>query len=288
MLNSNLVNLSPNSKIENIIYSTTDYSWFKKVEANREVNLDSGKRKELEESILKNGMIFPVLVNEDGYVYDGQHRLSICKKNNLPVSYFVMPNLTLELMRELNATPNVWSFKDYVDSYKETNPIYANISNLANKYKVNETLVVGLATGKLNNATTRNDALKLGKIIISDRCWKVVEDFLLYLLKFQGEFKLPNDHAYALFKVWTLSSIDKKRLLRLSQKIKDIWVGTNKNRFQLEIAMFDCYNNGLSNAKRVFTYQQTNKKSNRIFILGEQSKSDYEDLEIYNYYKSKV
>lgn len=64
---------------------TRDYSIFKKLPGNREVSIESG----LIDSMQSNGYLkqYPILVDSEMRIIDGQHRLIAAKELNLPVSY---------------------------------------------------------------------------------------------------------------------------------------------------------------------------------------------------------
>lgn len=99
------------------IQVTKDYSKFKIVNGNREINKAHVKR--LAKSISDNNLLEfnPILVNKNYEVIDGQHRLTVAQENNLPV-YFVMVNPAgLAEVQLLNANSKAWSMSDYLKSY---------------------------------------------------------------------------------------------------------------------------------------------------------------------------
>lgn len=59
----------------------------------------------------------PVLVNEKYQVIDGQHRLEASKLNEQTVYFMVVPGLTIDDARLLNALQRTWSLLDYAYSY---------------------------------------------------------------------------------------------------------------------------------------------------------------------------
>ena len=68
--------------------STTDYSIFKKLDGNRNLVLKGKSYEELKKDMIEvGGNTSPIHITNDGYVYDGQHRLHIAKENDLPVLY---------------------------------------------------------------------------------------------------------------------------------------------------------------------------------------------------------
>ena len=55
------------------VFETTDYSMFKKIDYNRSVSRSNVKK--IMKSIIEYGLIVPIVISEDGYIIDGQHRL---------------------------------------------------------------------------------------------------------------------------------------------------------------------------------------------------------------------
>ena len=64
-------------KDDNVIYVTRDYSMFKTVTGNREV--DKGHVQKLKREIQKKDLDLPIFINENDEVVDGQHTLQARK-----------------------------------------------------------------------------------------------------------------------------------------------------------------------------------------------------------------
>jgi len=103
------------------IQVTKDYNIFKTLSSNRQVNQNHVKQ--LQKSLQENPHLFetrPILVNENMFVIDGQHRLQAAKANNSPVYYVVGEGITVEDTRSLNTTQNNWAPIDFARSYAST------------------------------------------------------------------------------------------------------------------------------------------------------------------------
>ena len=69
------------------IHETTNYSMFKHLEFNREI--DQKNLNKIKESIKAEGQKQPIALTSDAYIYDGQHRFMALRALGLPVWYYV-------------------------------------------------------------------------------------------------------------------------------------------------------------------------------------------------------
>jgi hypothetical protein len=105
-------------EINTKIFQTKDYSAFKSIEGNRP--LDERHVKELMKNIEKHGNLtpsFPVVVNENIEVIDGQHRIAALQELGWPVFYQVQEGLGLEVVQGINHASRNWSWLDYAESF---------------------------------------------------------------------------------------------------------------------------------------------------------------------------
>lgn len=106
------------------VYATKDYSQFKVMGGNRDVNDHAVGQ--LVNLMVTNGNLtleYPITVNEHGFVIDGQHRLAALKELKWEVGYIVMVDGGIEQVRAINRGGHNWSWRDIASSY----------SNLGNK-----------------------------------------------------------------------------------------------------------------------------------------------------------
>lgn len=99
------------------VLSTIDYGQFKIDKANR--HLQAKHVKDLAMSIqTHNYMPYnPIMISQDGYIIDGQHRIAAARSLKIPVSYVVVPNTNLETVRLLNANLRPWALNDFVNCF---------------------------------------------------------------------------------------------------------------------------------------------------------------------------
>ena len=112
------------------IYSTMDYSAFKRLEGNRAV-LNNRKSK-VRRSIEQNGYIqSPLCVNEHMEIIDGQARFEVLKEKDMPIEYYIVPGAGIAECIAMNVYGTKWGLMDYVNSYAEQgNENYIRFRNL--------------------------------------------------------------------------------------------------------------------------------------------------------------
>ena len=98
------------------VYSTKDYSMFKKLNGNREVM--ENRKKLLKESIVERGWIRnPIVVNEKMEIIDGQGRFEALKELGMPIEYVFSHVATIQDCIHLNVKQKNWTNVDYIASY---------------------------------------------------------------------------------------------------------------------------------------------------------------------------
>ena len=97
-------------------YVTTDYSIFKNLCGNRDIEkrrIQKAKRG----FQLAGQQLLPVAVNEKMEIIEGQARVMACKELGIPVEYTIRKGSTVKDAILLNTTSTKWSIMDYVKSY---------------------------------------------------------------------------------------------------------------------------------------------------------------------------
>jgi len=97
------------------VYSTTEYSKFKKLRGNRAINELHVRR--LVEAIKEKDLQIPIIVDEDMNVLDGQHRLDAYKIVGNPIFYIVKNKFDLQDVRNVNSVARKWTLTEYLMSY---------------------------------------------------------------------------------------------------------------------------------------------------------------------------
>jgi hypothetical protein len=97
------------------VHTTRDYSLFKTLNGNRDVNHLHLSR--LKESMNKNHLTTIIMVNEKFEIIDGQHRFLISQELKLPINYIISKGYGLNEVQVLNANMKNWAIVDYVNGY---------------------------------------------------------------------------------------------------------------------------------------------------------------------------
>lgn len=97
------------------IQQTTNYSQFKSIVSNREVDETHVKR--LMRAIQKKDLLHinPITVNSKMEVVDGQHRLEAATRLEIPVFYIVDDKVTKHDIAAINSNAKNWSVLDYIN-----------------------------------------------------------------------------------------------------------------------------------------------------------------------------
>lgn len=126
------------AEVVGFIQSTSDYSKIHIHPLNREIQREHVEK--LKQSMLEENMLIPVLINQDGYVIDGNHRTTAWMELHYPIYFYIVENYNVIHMQKMNALQLNWNLEDYLQHYvtkeKET---YIKFNNLINKYKINIT-----------------------------------------------------------------------------------------------------------------------------------------------------
>ena len=150
----------------NTVMKTKDYSRFKTLGGNRQLNELHLKR--LLTSVMVKNLLFanPILVNEKFEIIDGQHRFAVCQNLGFPVHYLLVENLGLSEVQTLNANTKNWKIEDYIDGYCDMGlQEYCYLKSLMTKTGLGVTILLGIfAAGTTSGSTLyslREGELKL-------------------------------------------------------------------------------------------------------------------------------
>jgi len=114
-MNNTFVATNANRDEALCVYSTKNYSQFKTITGNRDVNRANVKK--IMDSMKVEHLRVPAIINKRGEVCDGQHRLEACKQLELPFYFIVLPNYELKEVQEINANQRNWKDMDFLNSF---------------------------------------------------------------------------------------------------------------------------------------------------------------------------
>jgi hypothetical protein len=99
------------------IHSTKNFSMFKYFSSNRKI--DKNHLNRLMASVEEKNLLkdFPILVNSDYYVLDGQTRLEVAKQLDIPIFYRISKDMIEDDISLINSNCKTWQLDDYLKSW---------------------------------------------------------------------------------------------------------------------------------------------------------------------------
>lgn len=150
-----------------VVFTTTDYKMFKSITGNRPFGL----RKQLLESIARDGQVCPVIVDDQLNLIDGQHRLAACAELGLPVSY-VIRDVSQDVLIEVNKNQKEWKFSDYFYRHVSLeNPNYLEIKRYMDFHALGLEHVLTAMHGGLRSFSANNKARSVflaGEFVVTE------------------------------------------------------------------------------------------------------------------------
>lgn len=111
------------------IFKSTDYLKFQKIEGNRK--LADNHVKSLVESVKSKNLLHlkPIIVDENFFVLDGQHRLEAARICEVPIYYIVCSSEKFKEITKLNQNQKNWKLIDFLTFYAVNfkNPCYQDL-----------------------------------------------------------------------------------------------------------------------------------------------------------------
>lgn len=131
------------------IQTTRNYGQFRSLFGNRLLKPDHIKKlvKSMQEVNLMS--FHPVLVTEDGYIIDGQHRIEAAKELGIDVHFITIPDASLQTVQLLNSNVKSWTMRDFCESYaKLGNENYVRLLAFSDRYNIPITVSANLLANK--------------------------------------------------------------------------------------------------------------------------------------------
>jgi len=241
---------------------TTDYEIFKLLKSNRQVH--SAHVSKLMESIKTKNLIkdFPLIVNENYEVLDGQHRLEALKLLGLPVYYKTSIDMTTDEISLINTMGKKWTLEDYLNQYaKDEMPDYVKLKNFMDWAGLKSANVGLKIIKKVSHAFRENGGIgangeavnnfKLGKFVypLDDTIQK---QYVINLKKLSEYTRDKNPFDRSLIVVLDcMSKTDGFDIDRLLQKLKLNSIGSYSNYYALLDIMQSVYNYKTSDDKKI-------------------------------------
>jgi hypothetical protein len=197
------------------IQSTTDYEQFKFLEKNRPIY-----PKYLIESIKEKNMLksFPIIVDKNMNIIDGQHRLKAAQYLGIPIFYTISEDLTENDMGRCQVQ-KCWTMPDYLRFYQDL-PVYKFVSEIMDKFKYPIHFIIDCC----DTSKGGYKLFRLGK-------FKIKETHEIMFQKFQNFHELKE-----LIFFYMKNSNDKRKYLPCTF-LKGLWNFTRSENYDHEIMM---------------------------------------------------
>lgn len=205
-----------NEDIAYNVYTTRDYSQFKRLVGNRDI--PESRISKIVDSIQKIGWIHnPIVVNENMEVIDGQGRLTALQRLKMPVEYIMAVGASTRECIYMNMNMINWKLTDFVKSYAEQgNENYQRLLKLMIKYANGNLDIITTAVYRVSKAKHRD--IKEGVLQLTEEQYeKAIDrlDFIQPLLENIDEKKLPGSLITLMQTIiyyFDYPEVDKKRL----------------------------------------------------------------------------
>lgn len=240
------------------IQTTTDLNQFKKLKGNRRAR--EARINKIERSAKKMGWVIPtIIVNENMEVIDGQGRLEVARRNNLPISYKVIEGIGIEECITMNMDQTNWTIEDFCESYEEQgSEDYMRFNRIRKAFDFSISVIVTAVTGTIS---TNNPIIKEGRL----KCSKEQEELANETLTWLGQFKncagksttTLSEGGASLYKalIFIYTSIDGCDLSRVVDQVSNYEFSSGETLSNIHDALKfieSRYNARLSAHKRVY------------------------------------
>jgi hypothetical protein len=222
------------------IKKTNDYSMFKTLEGNR--NLNKVHLERLKKSMEVQYLLCPIIVNNKYEIIDGQHRYQAAKDLKLPVYYFVVKNYGLPEVQRFNSNQKNFGYDDFLQGYCDLGyDDYIILHEFKSKYNLDWNSSFLLLTGRSGSHV--GDEFKNGNFKIKDL--KKADLLASRLTDFGKYYKgfLRRSFVQAFYQMVNTKNYDHLQML-------------NKLRYMAE-EMRDCTNKDayISMLERIYNYR---------------------------------
>lgn len=151
----------------NQVLKTNDYSMFKHMVGNRNINKLHLKR--LTESMSEKYIEVPIIVNSYNQIIDGQHRFEAARELGKDVYYIKVRNLNLDDVHRLNTNSKNWTAEEYMQGYCELGlEDYIKYRDFKRKYGFGHNETNAILTNRSRMSGSKNTDFNDGKFKIQD------------------------------------------------------------------------------------------------------------------------
>lgn len=240
------------------IQTSLDYDKFKSITGNRELNEPHVRNLAIAIELHDLLEYFPILINENWEIIDGQHRFEASKRLSRPIYYIQVDGLNIDDVQKINTSSRRWILKDYVQSHIERgHQDYKVLLDFSERTGFNLTISAILLAGggylSTSGGSSVGKMIKNGDFKVNNR--SRAEDMALYLgeLGHYADFDLSKNREFvnALYRVVQNDTFDFTRLMEKLEKGLRIEIQPTPRHFMFELERI--YNHGAKARVDLFT-----------------------------------
>ena len=230
--------------------TTTDYDQFGVLDGNRAIS--HRHVRELKRLITSNGNLndkFPIKVNANMEILDGQHRYQALRELELPIVYEIIDGANINTVRAINLGNRNWDWKDMAQSYHDLgNDEYGWFLNYVESY--NLPFLVALAFCDQPASRGQDSAFNKGYLLVEDKpkAIRIAEHYA----EIKEMTKLTHrDFALALRMLAMSEDYNPSRMVKkLAERGDSLPLKATRMDYARELE--EIYNHSLSNRVRLF------------------------------------
>jgi len=148
-----------------VVYSTKDYSWFKKTKGNRPAKPNHLRK--IKNSIAEKDLKMVIYVNTNGCIREGHTTFEVRKELGLPIYYIINDEFDALDVPRFNSSRENWSFPDTLSFYSvRQKRAYKIVAKKMSKYYMPIQETVGLLKGETSPSTATAEDFKWGRFTL--------------------------------------------------------------------------------------------------------------------------
>lgn len=237
------------------IEKTIDYSKFKKLKGNREVQR-AHVNVLIKVYTLHSQLVefTPILINEKWEVVDGQHRVAAWEALGLPVYYAIYEGLSLADVVTLNNSQKPWTPDDFARSWVEQGrSAYQTYLDFKAEFHINHDILLRFLS--LASPSILNVRFRSGDLLVTDE--EKSRDLCSDLVDFKQYYSKWNQRSFAFgfYYLWRHPEYEHDRMLmKLQQQPTRLVACTSPEQYADLLS--EIYNYGFGNDNRVWFSKQ--------------------------------
>lgn len=202
------------NNIHRLTLMTYDYDKFKFYEHNRVPKSYATLKKSIKENDMTSSQ--RILVDEDYYIIDGQHRFLVCKELGLPIYYSIVPNNnTTDSIKKLNIAQRIWTMENHLyHNAKTIGGRWSEMLEFHKTYPLGISNIMIIYPNKMINASQmKNGKIQFEKSMKAE----AIAEFLLHPDISRLNYSKLRSFVLAVIKAFDLYTT--KELIRLRERM---------------------------------------------------------------------